>query len=284
MPPDTLLMEGRQWLRRITALLDQRLTLSQHQEVLTLAGWLALLVGCVEYDTANRAGAEATRREALSLGQESGAGEIAAWANEMRAWFALTRGDYRGVIAASEQGQALAPHSSVSVQLYAQKAKAWARIGDRRQVEVALDQGRELLESIPHPENLDNHFAVDPAKWTFYSMDAYRLLPGSTEQRLAETYAKEVLRSGTDAAGVERSPMRNAEARITLGVVAAQQGDLDQALAYGQRALEGDRKSMPSLLMVSRELAVVLNDRFKSEPEATNYLAQLRQLREGSSL
>lgn len=75
MPPDSLLLEGRQWLRRITALLDQRLTISQHREILTLAGWLALLVGCVEYDTADRAGTEATRREALSLGQESGAGE-----------------------------------------------------------------------------------------------------------------------------------------------------------------------------------------------------------------
>ncbi|MFC8145476.1 hypothetical protein ACFUKV_27580 [Streptomyces paradoxus] len=26
-------------------------TLSQHREVLALSGWLALLVGCVEYDT-----------------------------------------------------------------------------------------------------------------------------------------------------------------------------------------------------------------------------------------
>lgn len=94
------------------------------------------------------------------------------------------------MIATSEQGQGLAPNSGVAVQIYAQKAKAWARIGDRRQVEVALDQGRTLLESLPHPENLDHHFAVDPAKWTFYSMDTYRLLPGATEQRLAETYAK----------------------------------------------------------------------------------------------
>jgi tetratricopeptide (TPR) repeat protein len=281
MPPDSLLLEGRQWLRRITTLLDRRLTVDQHREILALAGWLALLVGCVEYDMSDRAGAEATRREALSLAQESGAAEIAGWAHEMRAWFALTRGDYRGVIAASEQGQAIAPNTSAAVQLAGQKAKAWARIGDRRQVEVALDQGRSLLEELPHPENLDHHFVVDPAKWTFYSMDAYRLMSGATEQRLAETYAREVLRSGVDAGGVERSPMRNAEARATLGVVAAREGDLEQALTHGRRALQGERQSLPSLLMVSQELAAIMTDRFSREPDAAEYLAQLRELRDG---
>jgi hypothetical protein len=159
--------KGRQWLRRITAMLDRRLTLTQHREILALSGWLAALVGCVEYDTSNQAAAEATRRVALSLGQDAGNGEVMAWAHEMRAWFALTRGDYRGVIAAAEAGHEIAPDTRAAVQLHAQKAKAWARIGDRRQVEVALDRGRALLERLPYPENLDHHFAVDPAKWDF---------------------------------------------------------------------------------------------------------------------
>src|SRR5215831_19461015 len=54
MPADQLLTEGRAWLRRITSLQGQRLTLKQHREVLVLAGWVALVVGCVEYDTGNR--------------------------------------------------------------------------------------------------------------------------------------------------------------------------------------------------------------------------------------
>ena len=56
-----LLAEGRAWLRRITALQGQRITLRQHREILVLAGWVALLVGCVEYDTGNRHAAETTR-------------------------------------------------------------------------------------------------------------------------------------------------------------------------------------------------------------------------------
>ena len=111
-----------------------------------LAGWVALLIGCVEYDTGNRQAAETTRQAALSLGTDADHGEIMAWAHEMRAWMNLTSGDYHGVIAAARAGTEIAPNSSVAVQLLAQEAKAWARIGDRRQTEVALDRGRRLLD------------------------------------------------------------------------------------------------------------------------------------------
>jgi hypothetical protein len=75
--------------------------------------------------------------------------------------------------------------------------------------------------------------------------------------------------------------MRNAEARITLGVVAAREGDLDSALSYGKSALNGDRKSIPSLLMVSRDLGAIVSERYRAQPDAIAYLDQLKQLREG---
>jgi hypothetical protein len=77
------------------------------------------------------------------------------------------------------------------------------------------------------------------------------------EDRLAETLANEVIQASTDFDGTERAPMRLAEARITLGVVAARQGDLEQAVDLGGRALSAPRKSLPSLLMVSRDLTRV---------------------------
>ena len=277
MPSEQLLIEGRQWLRRVVELHTKSLTLAQHREVLALSGWLALLVGCVEYDTGDRHAAESTRQAALSLATEADHAEVAGWAHEMRAWFALTTGDYRGVIAAARAGAETATHHGVAVQLAAQEAKAWARLGDRRQVEVALDKGRRILEGMPYPENLDNHFVVDPAKFDFYAMDCYRLVG---EDKLARTLAEEVLRAGTDFDGIERSPMRNAEARVTLGVTAAREGDLEQALIMGERALEGDRKSVPSLIMTSRELAAEMRRRYSSEPAARDYLARLHSLAE----
>ncbi|WP_345696759.1 XRE family transcriptional regulator [Kitasatospora terrestris] len=275
LPSAQLAAEGRQWLKRVVGLQGQRLTLAQHREVLAMSGWLALLVGCVEYDMGDKRAAESTRRAALSLGAEAEHAGIQGWANEMRAWFALTTGDYRGVIAASKAGAEVAAHQGVAVQLAAQEAKAWARLGDRRQAEVALERGRRLLEGMPYPENLDNHFVVDPAKYDFYAMDCYRMLG---ENRLATTLAEEVIRASTDYDGTERSPMRIAEARLTLGVVAARDGDLESALNYGEWALRGERQSLPSLLAVSRELAGLVNKQYGSEPGTRAYLEHLSAL------
>jgi hypothetical protein len=128
---------------------------------------------------------------------------------------------------------------------------------------------------MPYPDNLDHHCVVDPAKFDFYAMDCCRHL---AEDRLAETLATEVIQASTDFDGTERAPMRLAEARITRGVVAARQGDLEQAIHYGERALTAPRKSLPSLLMVSRDLTRVLNDQYPDEPETQAYRDQLHAL------
>jgi transcriptional regulator with XRE-family HTH domain len=273
--PDELVQEGRRWLRRIVEMQEQRLSFSQRRDTLELAGWLALLVGCLEYDMGDRGSAEATRRAALSLGTEVGSAGILGWAHEMRAWFTLTVGDYREVVAAAQSGQGVAGSHSVAVQLIAQEAKAWARMGKQEEMERALDRGRSLLDSMPYPDNTENHFVVDPDKFGFYVMDCYRHVG---DDRLASGLAEEVIKSSTDFGGFERAPMRIAEARVTLGVAAAREGDLDSAVEFGRRALAGERKSLPSLKMVSRDLAVVLDSRFGSEPAAKSYLDELRSI------
>jgi hypothetical protein len=72
--------------------------------------------------------------------------------------------------------------------------------------------------------------------------------------------------------------MRLAEARITLGVIRAREGDLEGAVDQGQRALTGERKSLPSLLMVTRDLTKVLNDQYRAETQTQNYLDQITAL------
>jgi len=275
MLSEQLALEGRSWLRRITTLLDHPLTLPQHREVLSLAGLVALLVGCVENDMGDRRAAEATRRSALALGTEADDRRVIGWAHEMTAWFRLTDGDYPGVVAAADAGISAAGDRDVSVQLLGQKAKAYARVGDRRHLETTLEAGRELLERQPYPEDLSHHFVVDPAKWDFYSMDCYRI---SGQDELARTYAQEILRSGLGADGRERAPMRSAEARLTLGVVAARNGDLADAVSYGERALEGERQSVPSLLMVGQELAAEVRSRWPGKAETAEFAGHLAQV------
>ena len=193
----------------------------------------------------------------------------------------LTAGDYHGVIAAAQTGTEMAPVHGVTVQLAAQEAKAWARIGDRRQTEVALDRGRRLLDSMRYPENLDHHFVVDPTRFDFYAMDCYRHL---AEDGLAENLAGEVIRNVTELDGTEGAPMRVAEARVTLGVIAARQGDIEQAIHYGERALGAQRKSLPSLAMVSRDLTRVLKRSYHGEPTVKSFLDQLQTINHTTEL
>ncbi|WP_228822975.1 XRE family transcriptional regulator [Nocardia blacklockiae] len=273
--PHELHAEGTAWLRRITSLLDGRLTLAQHREVLVLAGWVALLVGCVDYDLGWRTAAEATRRAAVSLGQEAEHAEIIGWGAEMAAWFALTQGNYRGAIEAADAALATTQRLGVGVQLAAQQAKAYARLGDRGRMESALKQGRAILEQLDHPANLDNHFVVDPQKFDFYAMDCCRV---AGDDVLAEKYARQVIRNSTGPDGALRKPMRLSEAQLTLAVVAVRGRDLELAVDEGLRAFAGRRRSLPSLLWIAGEAAREMIERFPGDPRTHMYLDQLRSL------
>lgn len=270
--PHALIARSREWLTNVTQILDQRLSLPQHRDALDAAGWLTLLIGCLEYDTGQARAAEATRVAALQLGQEADNAAVIAWAHEMRAWFALTNGRYREVIAAAQAGQDAAPGRSVAVQLLGQEAKAWARMGNHRHVTRALEKGRVLLDSLPFPERPDNHFVVDPDKFDFYAMDCYRLIG---DDKLAEMHASEIIRKTMNPDGTSQSPMRTAEARLTLAVVAARNGELDQALTIADEALSIDRRSRPSLLMLGTELDEALRRYYPKETRATDFRATL---------
>jgi DNA-binding XRE family transcriptional regulator len=246
-----LMAAGKRWLGRVTELLGNHLTLAQHRDILNNAGMLALLVGCLEYDVGDAPSAEATRRMAMELGKESGDPGIVGWAHEMLAWFHLTAGNHRAVIPAAEAGIVAAPSRSVAVQLYGQQAKAYARMGMAEKVHEALENGRALLDKLPYPDRPEHHFVVDPDKWDFYAMDAYRIVG---HDQLARRNAEEVIRRSVNPEGVVVSPMRRAEAELTLAVVAARQGDVDEATSLGMQALQGGRQSRPSLLMVAGEL------------------------------
>ncbi|MYS79854.1 hypothetical protein [Embleya scabrispora] len=260
--------QARQGLRFVTGLLEGRTTLRQHRELLVAVGWLFLLSGCLEYDMGHRRMAEVSRAAALNVGIEAGHGEIAAWSWEMEAWFALTQGRYSDVLAAVEAGHRADASHSVGVQLCAQEAKAYGRLGDGRMVRSTLDLGRARLDRMPRPEHPEHHFVIDPDKWDFYEMDAYRLL---RDDDRAALHAREVLRLGSGPNGVERSPMRMAEARLTLGVTAARGGELEEAVTVGSAAFRTARQSLPSLLLVAGELNEVLQERYPKETRARDY-------------
>lgn len=265
--------DALRWLREVIRLRESA-GLRAHRELLAIGGWLGLLVGCVEYDLGMRSAAHATRGAALTLGQEAGSTEIVGWAWEMAAWFALTQGRLREAIDAARTGQAVVGEAhTVVVQLAGLEAKALGRIGDAAGVRVALERGQVQLDGFAPSDRPDNHFIVDPDKWDFLSMDAYRL---AGDYGRAERHARRVLEMGAVGDGTERKPMRMAEARLTLGVAAARAGQLERAVDLGIEAFKAGRRSLPSLLMVGGELDAELGRRYPREPAAAEFRAILR--------
>ncbi|WBB57969.1 tetratricopeptide repeat protein [Streptomyces sp. WMMC500] len=277
---DYLHKRTRSGLQYVTKQLEGRMTLRQHRELLVHTGWLFLLNACVQHDRGQLEAANLSKAAALRIGEEAGHGEIKAWAWEIEAWFALTQRRWQGMLEAVEAGHVADQTHSVGVQLYAHKARAAARMGDNRLVRDSLDAGRARLDRLPRPDHPEHHFIIDPDKWDFYEMDAYRLL-GDDEK--AAGHARSVIRISTGPDGTEISPMRAAEARLTLGVTAARTGDIEEAVGMGNAALEADRKSLPSLLLIANELDNELRSRYPREMATRDFHERILTITKGAS-
>ncbi len=278
-PAAIVLADAQTWLKKINTLRDKRPTYSQLRDVLSMAGWLTLLVSCLRYDVSDDRGAEFARRSALDIADDVGDPAIAAWALEIKAWMALTRGDYVATVAAAQEGLARTRTHGVSAQLHAQAAKAWARLGNHDQAIVEQDAGRELLTWLPFPANPRNHFEVDPTKYDFYAMDCWRLTGADA---LAAEAAETVIRTSTSSDGRPISPMRLSEAQLTKAQILARGGDFDGAIELAQSALAIDRRSLPDLLLAAREVNAELL-RIKPDDSRAHDLAhQIDQLTGGA--
>jgi tetratricopeptide (TPR) repeat protein len=275
LPAPVVLADAQTWLESVNSLLDKRITLAQHRDVLTMAGWLTLLVACLHHDLGNDRGADLARLGALQIANEVEHPEIAAWSIEIKAWMALTRGDYYAAVAAARDGLARTTRHGVAVQLHAQAAKAWARIHNRDQAIVELETGRELLSGMGFPDNPLNHFQVDPTKYDFYAMDCWRLTGADA---LAEAAAETVIRTSRAPDGRSVSPMRLAEAELTRATILARAGDFENAVTIADEALAIDRQSLPSLLLAAREVCDELRRIKPGDPLAQDLANHIQRL------
>lgn len=76
--PEELREDAHHQLEDIQSLLAGRTRLSEHRELLVIAGWLSLLIGCVNYDLGLARHAETARTTAAQLGREAGHSDIIA--------------------------------------------------------------------------------------------------------------------------------------------------------------------------------------------------------------
>jgi tetratricopeptide (TPR) repeat protein len=230
-PARWLLPKVNDRLRRVVGLLGGHLRLDEHRRLLVAAGWLEVLRATLAFDLRDRVAGEASRSVAQRLAVQAEHPEIVGWTFELQAWWALTDRYFRAAVDRSRQGQAAAPrHSSVMAQLAAQEARAWARLGDRRETRAALERAGAALAILPVPDHPEHHLVFDADKLHFYAATCYAWLDMADP---AEEHAREVIRQCGDG----RWRTRFANAHVDLGLARAARGEIDGAAEAGQRAL-----------------------------------------------
>jgi hypothetical protein len=150
--PALLLPRAVRRLHDLNKLLDGRLTLAQHRELIVAGGWVSLLLAALYFDEEDREAAEASRDAAYHFGREVGHNEIVAWAFEAPAWFALAEGRLRDAVDFACAGKEHAElGTSVLVALSMQEARAWARLHDRTASEQAMRQANTAIQAVCRP-------------------------------------------------------------------------------------------------------------------------------------
>jgi len=121
---------------------------------------------------------------------------------------------------------------------------------------------------MPVPAHPEHHFVFDHAKWMHYAASCYVML-GDNDR--AEEHAREVITQHSRPDGTTNAPMRTAQARMDLAIVAARRGELDQAVAYGESAFDFELQSLTDLASSSADLDGILQQRYRGEQLARNF-------------
>lgn len=249
--PADLLVAVRRRLADVGRLLDGRATLAQHRRLVVAAGWLSVLRATVHIDLRQRTAAAAHLATAADLAGGAEHREIAAWCVETRAWDVLTQGGYRAALDLSRQAQQIAPvGSSAYIQATAQEARAWARLGDRRECRSALDRVEAMAANLPVPERPEHHYRYDPTKARAY---AATTLAWAGDPAAVEV-ARSVLSELDPAGDGGPRPRRSASARLDLGLALVAAGEPDEAAAHAVAAVTSGRV-VPSNWWRAEELA-----------------------------
>ena len=277
-PPGALVCPAQRELQAAGALFERRLSPPDARRLGAAAGWLNLLLTCLENDLGRREGAWAHRDAALRLGREAGDGNLVAWSFETPSWFALYDDQPQTALDYALAGLKEAPaESSGLIMLRLKAASAWARLGRRTEAERELEAAAAAVRRVPAPEHPQHHFVFDPPKFDSFAATAYVWL-GLPER--AQEHARVVIRSQTDGAAPTYNPTRLATARLDLGQVLLQLGRLDEAFAEGSRAFETFPRR--DSLVRARELNAEFRARHAREPRSAEfherYIEALRSL------
>jgi hypothetical protein len=270
--PATLYPELLSVRLHVGGLLDGKLTLSQHRDLLVTAGWLSNLLGLVCFDLGDQLAAAAWCADVEQHAQEAGHPELAAWAAQTNVLMAFYGGQAREAVAHAQNGQTLTPLGTVvHAKLAAQEMRAWALLGDTREVTAARRRAERAIAKLPAETPAYGAFSISQTGGCPPYTATSLLLLGQLHE--AERLTREVITAhyGTDGRnGPGEHPAGFALAHLRLALALIGLGRLDEAIGAGSAALAAPRP-VRSVVALAGELDRTLSHQFADAPQAREF-------------
>jgi tetratricopeptide (TPR) repeat protein len=277
-PLGELFVVARAYRQRVEQLIQGRHTLKEARELYVYAAWLSERLAYLAHDLGAPLTAEAYAIDCYEHADQAGHDELCAWAAHAMSTIAMyTARPGKAVMAARKGVGKISNRHPLAVALRAQAARGCARQGQRAACVELLAEAQELHERLPARPLC--RLSDDTGLFASHAITAY---PASSyiwlaDYKQAETHARTALAVHESAAPTDRTPIREAIARIDLGIALTHLGSLDEAAAHGSQALSSIR-SVDSVLSRAGELDNALMTSFPQEPITQSFHEQYLHL------
>ncbi|QID39831.1 hypothetical protein G3260_000081 [Streptomyces albus] len=279
--PQVLASQARSLHGKLTAWLHGRHHLpSVHAELFRLTGQTAGLLAYMAVNAgAKPAVADAYCAQAETLAEHIGDTQLQMWAAGTRSLSLYYQHRYAEADAAAAAGVDLAPNNDQAIRLLVNgRARALARLGDRRGAERAIGRALDLSDQQPSlPSGITSCISFAP-----YSLA--RTLANEITARLALGDTSEVLSCAEQIDGlIEVSDSEWSRALVRLDVATAllqhRRPEVEHAMALGRSALHaGTTAPITSVWQRANELYQKAG-RWHTEPGVGDYAEELRTWR-----
>jgi tetratricopeptide (TPR) repeat protein/transcriptional regulator with XRE-family HTH domain len=269
--PETLYPELLGIRLHVGELLNGSVTLAQHRDLLVTAGWLSNLLGLLCFDLGDPAAAGAWCTDVEKRADDATHPELAAWASQTRVLMAFYGGKPREAIAHAQEGQAFAPLGTVAhAKLVAQEMRAWAQLGDGREVADARRRAEQAITKLPAATPTQGAFSISRAGDPPYTATSLLLLGQFQE---AEAMTRQVITSHYGVGGRNgpgEHPAGFALAHLRLALALAGLGQLDEAHDAANMALAAPRP-VRSVVVLASEFDRTLTRAFGNTAQARDF-------------
>jgi len=277
-PPRAMFDAVMDYRRKIGHLLAGPHTLRQRRELYTCAGWLSELLAWLAHDLGHGRAGAAFATDAYRHAVEAGHGELAAWAMDAAASIALYQHRPDRALRAARHGIGHAPsRHPLTVRLHAQAARAQAAAGNAdgfaSSFRAAQTASGRLRSRSP------DRFGRDTGPLAEFALTAY---PASSciwlgQAQAARGHAEKAIAIYESVPAANRSPSREAIARLDLALALAHLGSAGDACTVGSQAL-GSPRFVDSVRSRAEDLAAHLARSHPRLPQAQEFRERLRAL------